>query len=209
MISIRLENSVSSRLRGKYVIQGRELFRRVFPGVEIKKGRYGCMPDTDCLFGKAISDHEINIWGLTQAPKPKKGVRILLHEMGHVLDYHDIGESALKTHYRESGEESEFRKVFSNIKEREAGATGDYGITTQSGLGVNYRSSVDENLVYSEVFADLFASWVVNEFYNALGPKQVVNGVETQPILTVNGKAWKEFMNPFMTMIADMAAISR
>jgi hypothetical protein len=97
---------------------------------------------------------------------------------------------------------------FIEYREEKTGVA-DKGIKRLSGLGVNFRTELN----VGEYWADLFASWVLNDFdtnanMNTTGP---LSCPEENPDCNRkdanDGRVWKNYIDPYMINVATDLAL--
>lgn len=208
-ISTRLLQSVD-RSRVKGLTTKRLLFMAAFEGLEVRRGPrdmeyvpaaiYNC---SNC-WGKSESGKRIIAygpkvnWGYKDGqnePKSLRGVGLMLHEFGHIIDQRTRwdstshvynGSAHTKTLIKEFDKQKDIAKLIQNIWDVEGDPLDDEvdrpnKMGTASGLGVNWRTST----YHDEIWADLFASWALNSYNFEAG-----------------GGTWKKFMDDYMRDIA-------
>jgi len=166
-----------------------EMFKRVFSPLTFLRGpvemRY--YPGT-LWFGRASQGKRIYLYGLEQHWANGTMFEVILHELGHILDQRQPS--------RYSGgmnAEVALRDAIGNIQSEEYYRTGPNDpreketLGTESGLGVNRRSSTGVD----EIWADLFASWAAGQYGNP----------NYAPL-------WKAFINSLMRDVATLNAIN-
>jgi RHS repeat-associated protein len=201
---------VAAIYRGLRVdISASELFRMAFGGLEIQRGDsdtvyvpdhgnvYGWLKSKDCYIAYGPKSH----W----EPGSRRGVALLLHEFGHVLDFRNGQQHATALGYEPSLQPL---IEFIEYREEKTGVA-DKGIKRLSGLGVNFRTELN----VGEYWADLFASWVLNDFdtnanMNTTGP---LSCPEENPDCNRkdanDGRVWKNYIDPYMINVATDLAL--
>jgi RHS repeat-associated protein len=191
-------------------VSGKELFRGIFGGLELRRGpkdvQYVPTADGWKIWGKTESSDLVRLygpeknWGYGTASERIYGIYLIQHELGHVIDKRMNGYATNRlTNSSKSG--TELSKIISTIiaEETKEGSHPNK-IGPLSGLGINMRSAVRHPIknkegeitgyvpAYGEFFADAFASWANNYFVYS-DPKNLQQQ---------NGKAWRDFIDPFM-----------
>ena len=177
-------------------ISGNILFKAFYSGLEIRRGS----PDISCVQGFSTC-----YYGLTRAgylykaygpqsnwqPGSTIGRNTILHELGHIIDQRSqttlngyvVTNAYTRALLKEMSCNQSLRDAINKIWAHEAVenryATQDLW-QIRSGFGVNLRTASNAY----EIWADMFASWVINEF-----PHET-NGI--------NGEIYKNFIGPFM-----------